>query len=113
MSVPVPTRRLVLERPETLQDGSGGFVTTWAEVCTHWAEIRPGAGRSRWGAEAVPLAGVDWRLFLRAVPPGHPARPAPEMRFREGARIFAILAVAEADARGAWLVCHAREEVPA
>ena len=31
----------------------------------------------------------------------------------EGDRVFTILAVSEADAAGAYLVCHAREEVPA
>lgn len=111
MRAPVPTRPLVLERAETVADGAGGFVVNWASVCTHWAEFRLGAGRARQEAEAVPLGRVDWRLFMRAVPVGHPARPGPEMRFRDGARVFPILAVAEAEARGGWLVCYAREEV--
>lgn len=109
---PVPTRAVMLERAVTNPDGAGGFVTVWEAVCTHWAEFRLGLGRSRQGAEGVPLGAVDWRLYLRALPAGHPAMPAPDMRFRDGTRIFPVLAVAEADPRGAWMVCFVREEVP-
>jgi head-tail adaptor len=112
MRAPVPTRPLLLERAVLTPDGAGGFATGWAVVCTHWAEFRLGVGRARQGAEGVPLGAVDWRLYMRALPVGHPARPAPDMRFRDGARVFPILAVAEADARGAWMVCYTREEVP-
>lgn len=54
-----------------------------------------------------------FRIFLRAAPQASPQRPRPDQRLREGARIFRILAVSEADAAGAFLICHAREEVPA
>jgi head-tail adaptor len=112
MRAPVPARRVVLERAVTTPDGAGGFATAWEVVCVHWAEFRLGAGRARQGAEAVPLGAVDWRLYLRALPVGHLARPEPGMRFREGARVFPVLAVAEDDARGRWMVCFTREEVP-
>lgn len=109
---PVPTRAVVLERAQPAPDGAGGYATVWGAVCTHWAEFRLGPGRARQGAEGVPLGAVDWRLYLRALPEGHPCRPVPGMRFRDGLRIFPVLAVAEADARGAWTVCFTREEVP-
>jgi len=54
-----------------------------------------------------------FRVYLRAAPQGSPQRPRPDQRLREGERIFTILAVSEADTAGAYLVCHAREEVPA
>ena len=54
-----------------------------------------------------------FRVFLRAAPQGSPQRPRPDQRLTEGDRVFTILAVSEADAAGAYLVCHAREEVPA
>ncbi len=52
-------------------------------------------------------------ITLRAAPVGSTARPRPEQRLRLGARIFTILAVAERDATGRYLVCFSREEVPA
>jgi hypothetical protein len=54
-----------------------------------------------------------FRIFTRAAPQGSPQRPRPDQRLREGARVFTILAVSEADAAGAWLVLRAMEEVPA
>ena len=77
-------RPMVLEQAAVAADGAGGHSLSWAALGTIWAELRPGAGRERLG----------------------PVAP-------EGARIFTILSVAEADAAGAWLVCLLREEVPA
>ena len=57
-------------------------------------------------------AAIQWAP-LRAAPMGSVARPRPEQRLRLGARIFTILAVAERDASGRYLVCFSREEVPA
>ena len=54
-----------------------------------------------------------FRIFLRAAAQGSPQRPRPDQRLTEGSRIFTILTVSEADPAGAYLVCHAREEVPA
>ncbi|MEM1004270.1 MAG: head-tail adaptor protein, partial [Pseudomonadota bacterium] len=44
---------------------------------------------------------------------GSSMRPAPDQRFREGARQFVIRAVAERDPRGQYLTCFADEEVAA
>ena len=110
MSAPVLDRLLVLEQATRAPDGAGGFTSTWAAICTHWAEVTSGAGRQTAGEEVF-LAQVPYRITLRAAPYGDPARPRPEQRLRDGARIFSILAVAERDAR--YLVCFAREEVPA
>lgn len=113
MSVPVADRRLVLEAPVPVADGAGGWLPGWQPRAVVWAALRPGTGRGRAGAEAVALGVVPWRIVLRAMPAGHPARPRPGQRLRAGARVWLIRAVAEADGRGAWLVCHAEEEVPA
>lgn len=110
MSAPQLDRLLTLEQAVRVPDGAGGFTSTWAQVCTHWAEVKSGAGRQAAGEEVF-LAQVPYRITLRAAPYGDPARPRPEQRLREGVRIFTILAVAERDAR--YLVCFAREEVPA
>ncbi len=104
-------RALVLEQPLRVADGAGGSTLTWAAVGTLWAELAPGAWREAAGEEVV-LASVSYQITVRAAPVGAPSRPKPEQRFRNGARVFAILAVTERDARGQYLVCFAREEMP-
>ncbi len=112
MSAPHLSHLLVLEEATRIADGAGGFTSTWAEVCTHWAEITSGAGRAVAGEEVF-VSQVPYRITLRAAPVGSTARPRPEQRLRLGTRIFTILAVAERDAAGRYLVCFSREEVPA
>ena len=112
MRPPVLNRPLVLEQAVSLPDGAGGQSVTWQALGTLWAELRAGAGRERLGPIA-PEGQMAFRAYVRAAPPGSPQRPRPDQRLREGARIFTILAVAEADPTGAWLVCALREEVPA
>jgi head-tail adaptor len=112
MSAPQLTHLLVLEQATRLPDGAGGFTTTWATLCTHWAEITSGAGRITAGEEVF-VSQVPYRITLRAAPVGSTARPRPDQRLRLGSRIFTILAVAERDATGRYLVCFSREEVPA
>lgn len=53
------------------------------------------------------MLGFAARVTVRAV-----ARPKPGQRFREGSRVFAILAVAERDPAGRYLTCFCREEGP-
>ena len=112
MSPPRLTRRLVLETHLLDSDGSGGFVDHWLPVGTLWAEVRAGTGSEQAGP-GVPIGRVAYRIVVRAAPPGSPARPRADQRLREGARVFAILAVAERDAGGAYLTCFCEEEEPA
>ncbi|MCL4676897.1 MAG: head-tail adaptor protein [Pararhodobacter sp.] len=110
--------RYVLNRPMLLEeavitpDGMGGYSTAWSALGTLWAELRAGSGTVRRGAIA-PEGRMSFRIYLRAAPQGSPQRPRPDQRLREGGRVFTILAVSEADPQGGFLVCHAREEVPA
>ena len=106
------TRPMVLEEAGTSPDGAGGFTTSWTVLGTLWCDLRAGSGTERRGLIA-PEGRMLFRIYLRAAPQGSPQRPRPDQRLREGARIFTILAVSEADAAGAFLVCAAREEVPA
>ncbi len=106
------SRALVLETPVTTPDGAGGFTTSWDVLGTLWAEIRASSGRERFAALG-PSGEVRLRILVRAAPEGSDHRPRPEQRFREGARIFRILAVAEADVQGRYLLCTAQEELPA
>lgn len=105
-------RPLVLEEVTATADGAGGYATTWTALGTLWAEVRPGSGTERRGTIA-PEGRMSFRVFLRAAAQGSPQRPRPDQRLRDGTRIFTILAVSEADPQGLFLVCYAREEVPA
>ena len=106
------TRPLVLEGRVQTADGAGGFTSVWQALGTLWAEVSPGTGRDVTGEE-VTLAAVPYRITVRGAPQGAPSRPLPGQRFREGARLFAIVAVTEAGRAGQFLTCFAREEVPA
>ena len=109
MKAPRLSRRLVLEAPTRVPDGAGGFTCTWAALGTLWADLVPGTPRlsDRPGAaeQRLPL-----RVTLRGAASGAPSRPVPGQRFREGARLYAIQSVAEADPDGRFLLCLAHEE---
>lgn len=111
-ALPKLDRALTLEAPVRSPDGSGGFMVTWEALGTHWAEMRPGTGRERSG-QAVTVSRSPYRIILRGAPVGSAARPQADQRFREGQRIYAILAVTEADPAGHYLMCHAEEETVA
>ena len=103
-------RLLTLETPTRLPDGAGGFSITWAALGTHWAEVTPGGGKDAAGEEVV-LSSVPYRITVRAAPVDAPSRPLPDQRFRDGTRIFTILAVTERGRLAKHLVCFVREEV--
>lgn len=110
MRAPNLNRALVLEGVVRNPDGAGGYEETWAALGTLWAAFRPGSGNDVPGEEQI-LAAVPFRITVRAAPSGAASRPRAGQRFREGSRLFPILAVAEADPDGRFLTCFAREEV--
>lgn len=112
MRTPRLNRRLVLEEPNRVADGAGGFRVSWRAIAMLWGEIRPGLGRERQQDFAV-ISAVHYRVVVRAVPHGSSLRPKPEQRLREGARVLRIHAVGEADELGRYLTCFAYEEVAA
>lgn len=109
---PFLNRKLVLEEAQRSPDGGGGHRLDWVRLGDLWAQVTAGTGNERAG-EAVTLASVPYRIVVRAAPVTSPRRPRPDQRFREGARVFRILSVAEADPAQRYLVCFAREEVVA
>lgn len=111
MSVPNLNRALVLESPTAVSDGAGGFAQSWTTVGTLWGEVSSGPGRDPAGVE-ITLASVPYRITVRGAPVGSPRRPVPEQRFRDGTRIYHLVAVTERDPDGLYLTCFAREEVP-
>ncbi len=110
METPRLTRALVLEAPERVPDGAGGFVEGWTPLGTLWAEVSARTGREKRDGLAA-VSSVALRIVVRGAPVGSLARPEAGQRFREGARIYAIHAVTERDVRGQYLVCFAEEEV--
>jgi head-tail adaptor len=112
MSAPDLNRALVLEDATRLADGAGGFSVVWTALGTLWAEVRSGTGRDVAGEE-ITLSTVQHRITVRGAAVGAASRPKPAQRFRDGPRVFTILAVTEADPRGQFLTCFVREEVPA
>jgi head-tail adaptor len=105
-------RPLVLETPVETGDGAGGLAVTWVGLGTLWAAVKARTGRAvtRGGGEAARLA---LEIVVRGAPEGAPDRPRPGQRFREGTRLYRIVAVAERDAAGRMLSCTAIEERPA
>ena len=102
----------MLEAPQRVPAGSGGFLESWVELGRIWAEVRARPGREvRLGASVV--ARATHQITVRAAPFGAPSRPTPTHRFREGQRHFRILSVTEADLSGRHLVCAAVEEIAA
>ncbi|PTV97142.1 head-tail adaptor [Rhodobacter aestuarii] len=112
MSLPDFNHELVLEEAVRLPDGAGGYALGWQPLGTLWAALRAGTGAAR-GGEAVTLASVPYKVVVRAAPVGSPRRPKPAQRFRDGTRVFGILAVADDDPQGRTLTCFVREEVAA
>lgn len=110
MSLPQLSRRLVLEQPTRVPDGAGGAATTWSPKGTLWAEVTPLPPREAQAAGG-PTQRLPFRVLVRGAPTGSPQRPVPGQRLREGARLYAIDSVAEADAFGRFLLCLAHEEV--
>ena len=105
-------RKLVLEAPVQAADGAGGFTNGWAALGTLWANVAARTGREAAGV-AAPLSRVAYRIVVRAAPFGSDARPKANQRFRDGERLFLILAVAEDDADARFLMCTAQEETVA
>lgn len=100
---------MVLEGPVRTPDGSGGFVDSWTPLGEHWVELQAGIGRER-NQEFGSISAVHYRIHLRASPVGAVSRPRADQRFRQGTRVFRIVAVAEHAKDTRYLTCFAYEE---
>ena len=110
MSAPQLNRSLVLEAPVKVADGAGGYTRDWQPLGVLWAEVKAGSGAEK-AETAMTFSRVPYRMTVRAAPYGAPSRPVAGQRFRDGARVFEIYAVAEKGVNAAYLTCHAQEEV--
>ena len=110
MSGPRLTSKLVLETAVSVPDGAGGSFESWEAVGTLWGEVRPRTGREALG-EAGAVSTTGFRITVRGAPQGHTARPSPGQRLRNGARVFRVHSVTEADATARFLLCICEEEL--
>jgi SPP1 family predicted phage head-tail adaptor len=95
--------RLVLEETQRVSDGAGGFTEDWVTVAAVWAAIRPSGGGE--SVEAGRLAGrMTHDVTIR-----YRAGVTPAMRFRQGNRLFQILAAIDEDERKRMLRCLCEE----
>lgn len=104
-------RRLALETWEAAGDGGGGDAGGWRALGWHWAQLRPVSASERLIGQAA-LAEVSHRVVVRWRPYGAISRPKASQRFREGPRVFEIVAVTEAADDNRALVCWVREGAP-
>lgn len=95
--------RLVLEEANRTGDGGGGSDVIWNTVDEVWAAVRPSGGGE--GFQSDRVAGrLSHTIFIR-----YRGDVKPEMRFREGTRVYDIRAVFDPDRRRHWLRCLAQE----
>ncbi len=86
-----------------MADDGGGFTESWVAVATIFADLSPISGGER--VEADRLTGsVTHEVVLR-----YRAGVSPAMRFREGTRIFQIIAVIDVEEQHRWLQCSCEE----
>ena len=109
-TLPTLNRKLVLEALERVPDGAGGYDETWNALGSVWAEVKSGSGKET-DEGMLTASSVPYRITVRSAPPGSLRRPGPDQRFREGPRVFRILAVADAGVDGRYLTCFTEEEV--
>jgi head-tail adaptor len=109
MKPPRLNRKLTLESPQRLADGSGGYAVVWQNLGTIWADVISRSGRETRLVDQ-PVSETSFKIVVRAAPFGDPARPVPDQRFRDGPRIFLIRAIAETDVNGRFLTCYATQE---
>jgi len=107
---PILNKKLTLESPVLNPDGAGGWIQTWVAQGQLWAQVHAASGREK-ASNLATRSTVRYNVLVRGAPEGAPSRPRPEQRFTDGARIWRITAVKEADQRGQYLMCHAEEEV--
>lgn len=98
------TARLDLEAPADVADGQGGVVPGWILLRSLWACIEPVSHSAfeRGSADGVTVTHRIWLGFRIDISAG--------MRFRKGARLFAIKAVGDPDETGRFIVCRCEEE---
>lgn len=95
---------LVLQQPDYTPDADGGFTTTWSDVATMWAALKPV------GADVQLRAGADEVDITHTIIIRHFAALKPNMRFQQGARTFTVLSVNDLDETRRYTIATTRED---
>lgn len=95
--------RLVLEVPVETPDGAGGVTRGYATVGVVWAKLTPIAARDDLVAAGAG-ATVTHSMLVRAR-----TDLTTRHRLRDGARVFRIVALRDADGRGRFVEIQAEE----
>lgn len=96
-------RRLTLEAPMEIPDGAGGVARSHESVATLWASVVPVSAREEVEAAQRGVT-LTHRIVLR-----YSADITSRHRFRDGARIFRIVALHDRDGRKRFLDVQAEE----
>ena len=96
-------QRLTLEAPARTADGSGGAIETWTALADVYAAVEPTSGGERVAADRI-SGHISHEIWLRPR-----ADLVPNLRFRQGARIFLIHAVLAVDDRNRRVKCLCEE----
>ncbi|MBK8916372.1 MAG: phage head closure protein [Phycisphaerales bacterium] len=92
-------KRVTLQSQVTTQDDHGTESTTWSDVLTCWAWVRPVSGRELLAAQQ-PQVVHDTRIRIR-FPAG--IAVGAKMRVNFGGRLYDIVGVVDLEERHIWL----------
>lgn len=106
MSVGQMRQRLTLQSETSVGDGAGGYVLSWSDVATVWADIAPHDGRKIYTAGHLePRITHELRIrYLSGI--------TADMRATCGTHIFNIHAVIDIDGRKRFLKLLVEEGSP-
>jgi SPP1 family predicted phage head-tail adaptor len=98
--------RLTLEKPAGNADGAGGTAIRWIAIANLWGAIDPHGG-SEPAEDGRRISRQAHTITIR-----YRRDIAPTMRFRLGARLFHITAIAVKDGKRRFLACSVEERAP-
>ena len=95
---------LLIEEPDDVADGVGGFERGWREIAATWGMIVPLSARMR------EIARQTDERTTHHVTVRHRGDIRSGMRFRKGARTLLIRTAHDPDETGRFLMCRCEEE---
>ena len=95
---------LLVEAPEDVPDGAGGFNRQWREVAATWGMVVPLSARMR------EIARQTDERTSHHVTVRHRTDIRSGMRFRKGGRLLRIVTAHDPDETGRFLMCRCEEE---
>ena len=97
--------RITLQKQVNTVNDYGAAVTTWKNVATVWADVRPLSGREYFSAQQV-QSEITTQIWLR-----HLDGIKPSMRVKFGKRFFEIVSVLNTQERNVSLQLMCKEAV--